>query len=96
MNIEVLDKDVAKEVLMILLYSNENISDSIPDEIYKNLTDLAADSDIDVIFEKNKNLLNQNISSKALDVFSFLYYTYVSSEEEQKEILRNWVLNDNI
>ena len=48
MNLEKLDKDVAKEVLLILLHSSEEIQDKIPEKVIKDLFFLAADSKKDV------------------------------------------------
>ncbi len=94
METDFLDSNVAKEVLTILLYSDEKIGNSIPREIYSNLTELAADSTLDIKFDKDKNLIEQNISSDALDMFSLLYYLYATDADEQKEILSSWIMND--
>ena len=94
MNEELLNKDIAKEVLMIILYSDNYIQNRIPEDIVKRLTNLSADSELDVHFDKNKKLKEQNISSDALDMFAFLYYSYVADENEQEEILSSWYMND--
>ena len=94
MNEEQLDKDVAKEVLTLLLYSSKNIQDKIPEDFIRRLTDKAADSDIEIHLDKDKNLKDQDISSNALDTFSLLYYLYVADDEEKDDILYNWKKND--
>ncbi|MBR4262936.1 MAG: hypothetical protein IKQ35_06200 [Bacilli bacterium] len=95
MDEELLDKDVAKEVLMILLHSGNYIQDKMPADFLKNLTDLAADSNLEVHLDKNKSLKDQNLSNDALDTFALLYYLYVANDSERDEILSHWVINDN-
>lgn len=94
MNIGTLDSNVAKEVLTILLYSDKNIQEAIPDNIYKELTDKAADSSLDIKLYNDKKLNEQDLSNDALDMFALLYYTYVAKEEDKFEIVKNWRLND--
>ena len=94
MNEELLNKDIAKEVLTIILYSDNYIQNRIPEDIIKKLTNLSADSELDIHLDKNKKLQEQNISSDALDMFALLYYSYVADENEQDEILSSWYMND--
>ncbi|MBQ8234098.1 MAG: hypothetical protein IJZ36_00765 [Bacilli bacterium] len=94
MNQELLGNDVAKEVLTILLNCSRYIEEKIPEQILKNLIDIAADSNIEVHLDKNKSLQEQSLSSEALDTFALLYYIYVANDKEKEEILRNWVTND--
>ena len=96
MEIEALNNDVAKEVLTIILYCDRNIQSKIPSEIIKSLTDLAADSNLEIHLDKNMPLQNQKVSVDALDFFSLLYYTYVADGNEASELLANWAHNDNI
>lgn len=94
MNQELLSADVAKEVLIILLNCGSYIEEKIPEDFLKKLIDLAADSNIDVHLDKNKNLQEQNLSSEALDTFALLYYIYVAKDKEKDEMLHNWATND--
>ncbi len=89
----ILDKDVAKEVFTIILYSGKSIQNNIPENIIKRITDLAADSTLEVHLDKNKSLQEQNISKDALDVFSLLCYLYVANEEEKNIIYSTWLNN---
>jgi len=91
---EILNNDIAKEVLTIILNCATYIQEQIPEEFLKKLTDLAADSYLEVHLDKNKSLQEQNLSSDALDTFALLYYMYVSKDDEKKEIVYNWLIND--
>ena len=59
------------------------------------LTNLAADSTMDVFIDINKSLMEQDLSDGALDTFSILYYLYVSDDKTKEELLTSWSYNDN-
>ena len=86
MNPSILDSNVAKEVLMIILNCNKDIADKIPDHVIRNLTDMAADSSLEVHLE-------QNLSNESLDMFALLYYTFVAETKEKEEIYSKWSSN---
>lgn len=94
MNEMLLNKDVAKEVLTIILYSDTYVQEKIPEDFMKKLTDLAAESDLEVHIVRNKSLKEQRLSSEALDMFALLYYLYVAEIEEKDQILSQWAIND--
>lgn len=93
MNPSILDSNVAKEVLMIILNCNKDIADKIPDHVIRNLTDMAADSSLEVHLDKNKKLNEQNLSNESLDMFALLYYTFVAETKEKEEIYSKWSSN---
>lgn len=85
--------DVCKEVLTILGYFNIDVIEKIPSEILNKLNELAADSMLDYYIDEEEDLINQDISEKAKDLISLLYYNYIVDENEKNEILKIW--NDN-
>ncbi len=91
---DLLNSRIAKEVLTIIIFSDNKIQDKIPDNIIKNLITLSYDCDEEIHLNKNKKLSDQNLSEDALDIFSLIYYLYVSNEIEKQEIISNWVMND--
>lgn len=93
MNLELLSNEVAKEVFTIILNCDTYIQERIPEDFLKKLTDLAADSNLEVHLEKNKSLKEQNLSSESLDTFALLYYIYVAKDKEKDEILYKWIIN---
>ena len=93
---ELADSNVANEVLNIIMFCDNEIQDKIPQDIIEKLTDLAGDSDIEVNLDKDKLLKDQNVSQDSIDLFSYLYYKYVADEEEKKEIITNWVINEKM
>ena len=94
MNEILLDSDLAKEVLTIILYSENNIQSKIPADFMKKLTSKASKSTLEIHLDKNKSLDKQNLSNDALDTFALIYYLYVAQNEERNEIFSHWVMND--
>ena len=76
-NLEQLDANIAKEVLVTLMYTDEKILDKIPSDLINNLSTLAADSNIDINFEKGKAIDEQGLSDETINIISVLYYYYV-------------------
>ena len=95
MNLDQVDNNTAKEVLMLLLYSKAETQSKVPKSIVDKLTDLASKSDIEVNI-KNKDFIENDISSDALDLFSIIYYSYIADENEKKDILYSWINNEQI
>ena len=58
------------------------------------LCDEAADSKLDFYIDVNKSFEEQKISEKSKDLISLIYYDYIAEEEEKKEILKQWNLNE--
>ncbi len=86
--------DVCKEVLTILGYFNNDIMGKIPSRILKKLSELAADSKLNCYIDKEKDLLEQNISEKSKDLIALLYYSYIANEKEKYEFSKIWNENE--
>lgn len=86
--------DVCKEVLTILAYFNNDVMEKIPSRILKKLNELAADSKLDYYIDKEKNLIEQDISEKSKDLIALLYYSYIANENEKYELSKIWNENE--
>lgn len=86
--------DVAKELFTVLSYCDNDLISKIPDFVFKKISSLAADSTIECYIDKNKKLIDQNLSDDCKDLLCFLYYEYVSDSETKSEILNAWQQND--
>jgi len=89
---EVVNSDVAKEFLIVLSYCDNSFVSNIPDYIIKKLSDLAADSLKDFYIDKNKGLMEQNISNECKELIGMMYFMYMMDSLAKKEIL-NTLLN---
>ena len=78
-----LDNDIAKEVLMVLAFSDSEITNKIPTEEYNKLLNLAADSKKDVYLDKDKSLNDLNISEDAKNYLSILYEKYLNEDNNK-------------
>lgn len=85
--------DVCKEVITILGFFNIDIIEKIPSKILKKLNELAADSELNYYIDKEKHLIDQDISEKGKDLIALLYYSYIATENEKNELSKIW--NDN-
>jgi hypothetical protein len=94
MNLDQIQDNIAQEVLMLLLHSDEEVQNKIPTDVVDKLTQLAASSNKDIDF-KNKNVIDDEISKEALDIYSLLYYCYVADDNLKKELISNWKNNDS-
>ena len=91
---EHLNSDTAKEVLTVLSYYNEELLKNLPDEIMKELTSLAADSDKDYFIKKDKKLIEQNLSEDCKDLLAIIFYNYQTDDKEKEELLNKWIENE--
>lgn len=91
---EVLNSDLAKEILTVLPFLEDAVITSIPDELIANLTELAADSTKDFYIERNRELIDQPLSRECRDFLSLLYYQF-ATEQDKLQLLNNWKTNDN-
>lgn len=91
--LENVDKDLAKELIVLLSYLDNEFVDNIPDEIITKYTDLAADSDKDFYFDASKKLNEQDISEDCKDLVALLYHMY-AIDNTKDEILKNWYDNE--
>lgn len=86
--------DVCKEVLTILAYTDNNLIEQIPDKVFRNLQEFAADSKVDFFVNIANDLSDQDISDECKDLISLLYYTYIANEHEKKELAEIWNVNE--
>ena len=57
---------------------------------------MAKDCSKQITLLPNKKLKEQNISEETKDFISGLYYTYIATPQEKKDILNTWQQNDKI
>ena len=86
--------DISKETLTFLAFFDNEMIEKIPAKIITKLCEEAADSKLDFYIEPNKSFKEQNISEKSKDLISLIYYDYIAEEEEKKEILKQWDINE--
>ena len=91
---EVLDNDLAKEILTILPYLDDTFVNSLSSDLLAEITDLAADSTKDFYIQKNKKLNDQNLSEECKNWLSLLYYEFANSSDKV-EIINSWLKNDS-
>lgn len=86
--------DVCKEVLTILGFFNIDVIEKIPSKILKKLNELAAASELNYYIDKEKDLINQDMSEKGKDLIALLYYSYIATENEKNELSKIWNENE--
>ena len=86
--------DISKETLTFLAFFDNKMVEKIPVRIIAKLCEEAADSKLDFYIDANKSFEEQNISEKSKDLISLIYYDYIADEDEKKEILEQWNLNE--
>lgn len=86
--------DISKETLTFLAFFDNNMIEHIPVHIIAKLCEEAADSKLDFYIDVTKNFEEQKISEKSKDLISLIYYNYIAEEDEKKEILKQWDLNE--
>lgn len=91
---EKLDNDLAKELLMILSLCDDDFINNIPDNIFMKINELASLSSKEYYFEKEKSLLEQDITEDCKDMLSLLYYMYGSNSEYKDDIFNYWCKNE--
>lgn len=88
-------KDVYKEVFVVLSNFSKEIIQKIPDELFRQLADFAADSEIEVKIDMNKGIEEQLISQESKDMLSLIYYKYIADDNEKKELIKVWESNEH-
>ena len=88
------NSDVSKELLTMLSYCDNSLISNIPENVIENLTESAADSNKEYFVNKNKSLMEQNISSECKKLIALLYFTYMTNDEEKEELLNTWLKNE--
>ncbi len=86
--------DISKETLTFLAFFDNKMIENIPEYIITKLCEEAADSKLDFYIDVNKSFQEQKISEKSKDLISLIYYDYIADEDEKKEILKQWNLNE--
>lgn len=87
-------KDVYKEVLIVLSNFNKEVVQKIPDDIFSKLVDLAADSTHIVNIDIDKGLEEQELFEESKEMISLIYYKYIAGDDEKKELIKIWEIND--
>lgn len=86
--------DISKETLTFLAFFDNKMIEKIPVHTITKLCEEAADSKLDFYIDVNKSFKEQEISEKSKDLLSLIYYDYIAEEDEKKEILKQWNLNE--
>lgn len=86
--------DISKETLTFLAFFDNKMIEKIPVHIIAKLCEEAADSKLDFYINPNKNFSEQKISERSKDLIALIYYDYIAEENEKKEILEQWNLNE--
>lgn len=90
---EKLNSDIAKELIIVLSYFDEDLVSRIPNNFLKYINDLAADSTKEFYIDKERKLSEQNISEDCKDLIGLIYYLYFTNSKEKDEILDMWTEN---
>lgn len=88
-----IDCDLAKEVLTVLEFCDDEVISKIPDYVIRFISSNAALSNKEFYLVKNKELAEQNISNACKDYLAMLYLTYLEDESKQ-DLLEKWINND--
>ena len=88
-----IDNDLAKEVLTVLEFCDDDIVSRIPDYVIRVLINKASMSDREYYLLDDKKLEEQNISSECRDYLAMLYLTYIE-DESKLDLLEKWKNND--
>ena len=88
--------NTAYETLYVLKHCDNSFVSKIPNQILKILKQMAKNCSKQITLLPNKKLKEQNISEETKDFISGLYYTYIATPQEKKDILNTWQQNDKI
>lgn len=91
---ENISADVAKEFMMVISYCDNEFLENIPSHILRKLNDLAADSNKEVLINKNKSLVDQDVSLDCKSLLGLLYFMYMTDANEKQEIINLWLKNE--
>lgn len=87
-------EDISKETLTFLSFFDSEMIKKVPEYVIKKLCEEAANSNQDFYIDINENFANQKISEKSKDLIALIYYDYIADENEKKEILNQWNINE--
>ena len=82
--------DAFKEVYTVLTFTDQSITDKIPNDVYHSIVEHAANSNLEPEIDINKDLLDQNISEEGKDLLAIIYYSFVCNDEEKKDLFKVW------
>jgi len=91
---EKFSNDVYKELLTILSYCDNSLINKIPKNVIKEITDYAADSNKEYYVDKNKSLMEQDITDECKSLLGIMYFMYMAGEKEKNELLNIWLENE--
>ncbi len=91
---EKFSNDIYKELLTILSYCENSLINNIPKGVIQEITDYAADSNKEYYVDKNKSLMEQEISDECKSLLGIMYFMYVADEKEKDELLNTWLENE--
>lgn len=86
MEVDNLNSDVAKELLNVLYYCDNEFVDNIPDTVLINIRELAAQCEKEYYLE-DKPLVLQNLSEECKNYLAVLYFRYCLDESKRQEVL---------
>lgn len=86
--------DVAKETITVLNYFNTEFVSKIPSNVLEGLKEVANKSSLTFNIKQNKKLAEQKISEETKDLISLIYYSYIATEEQKKELKKTWNENE--
>lgn len=86
--------DIAKETIYVLNNFNPTFISKISKRILKDLIELAKGSNKVVKIDKSKTLKDQNILPATKDMIALLYYNYIATPDEKKQIIQKWNENE--
>lgn len=87
------DSNLAKEILMILPYIDNNYLKVLSWDFINNLKDLAVLSTKEFYFDDKKSLKEMTLSEACKDFLGLLYFNECNSKEKQK-LIEIWNLNE--
>lgn len=94
MNNQLEISNIAAETMQVLRYFDRNFRSKISSDFLKLLEELSEGSNIVVKIDKNKELKDQNISEGCKDLIAIIYYRFIATEDEKREIIKAWNNNE--
>ena len=94
MNNQLEISNIAAETMQVLRYFDRNFRSKISSDFLKLLEELSEGCNIVVKIDKNKELKDQNISEGCKDLIAIIYYRFIATEDEKREIIKAWNNNE--
>lgn len=89
-------RDVAKETLYMLEYFNPKFIAKIPLSFMNNLKEIAKGSNMIVKVDRSRKLKDQPILEETKELIALIYYSYIATEEQKKELTEIWSENERV